>query len=554
MLQHLHIQNFAIISTLDIDFANGFSVITGETGAGKSIILGALSLLMGERADSKLISEGEQKCVIEAQFELPGSGDEDLQQLFETAQLDYDNACIIRRELTANGKSRAFVNDTPVQLSTLKQISGRLVDIHSQHQNLLLRDDDFQLSIIDTLAHNKEARDSYSALYAQHCCLLSQLRDAQSKRAKAQEDADYINFQLTQLRQAQLKSGELEQLEAELMQLTHAEDISLALGAAVDMIENGNMLEQINDLLTRLRQAKDYHSECLSLYQRLQEVEIELKDMGNDATKAIEHIEYNPERLAEVSSRIDTVNTLLHKHHASSVDELIQLRDSLEKSENDNTELEILIDQLTKQLASIDEQLAKVARQLSLSRKQTAPSVAERLVALLARLGMQNAKVDVQFKPTQQPTPSGTDIVTFLFSANKNQTLRPIAQVASGGEMARLMLSLKSLIADRQTTETIIFDEIDTGVSGEVASNMGRMMQQMATHRQIIAITHLPQIAALGSAHYKVYKEDNANRTETQISQLNKEQRILELAALLSGENITSEAIRNAEVLIKDVK
>ena len=550
MLEHLHIQNYAIISQMDIDFSSGFSVITGETGAGKSIIMGALSLLMGERADSKAITEGEQKCVIEAQFSLSPSSCDFFRKLFHELELDFETEIILRRELTGNGKSRAFVNDTPVQLAALRQISTKLVDIHSQHQNLLLREDDFQLALIDSMAGNNDLLDEYSLLYSEYKNLCAQLIDAKKQFEKATQDADYIAFQLNQLNEARLQTGELEALEQEQQQLTHTEEITQSLNAIGDMLEQGNVLSSINDTIYRLRQTKKYHSGCATLHDRIQSVQVELKDIQNDAARLAEKTEYDPVRLEAVESRIDLLNSLLHKHHRQNIDELITLRESLAQSVADTGNLEDRISDLTRQIENYEKKLSAIAGKLSAARHKIAQPLTEQLTALLTRLGIHNAVVDIQFRQTDTLTEKGTDTAVVLFAANKNQTPRPIAQVASGGEMARLMLSMKSLIADNDVTETVIFDEIDAGVSGEIASNMGRIMLQMAQSRQIIAITHLPQIAAIGQRHYRVFKTDNAQRTETHIALLDSGQRINEVASLLSGENITNEALLNAKALL----
>lgn len=549
MLQHLYIQNFALISHLDIDLYPGFSVLTGETGAGKSIILGALGLILGERADSRTITEGEHRCVIEATFTLELDNTRHVvRQILSQNDIDNDDTLILRRELTDNGRSRAFINDTPVQLSTLRQAASVLIDIHSQHQNLLLRDSDFQLSVVDTIAQNQTLLNQYRQTFNNYKEQQRRLEQLQQADLKAREEADYLQFQYDQLKNANLQDGELEDIEAEHMQLTHAEDIKRALFEAANLLSEESTQASVKEAIAQLRQASRY-SDKSQLIERLESLYIELKDIHNETQRDADDIDYDPERLQIVEERLDTLNSLLLKHHKQTIAELIELRDSLQQQLLSQSKLADEIQQLQKQIAQLHAELDTLATQLTTRRLDVREQICQQLLQRLEQLGMRNANVDISITTTEL-NENGHDLLQFLFAGNKNQTLRPIAQVASGGEIARLMLSLKSLTAQQLALETIIFDEIDTGVSGEVASNMGNIMRQMAQSRQIITITHLPQIAAKGQHHYKVYKQDNEQRTETHMTLLGQEQRTDEIATLLSGQDITQAARDNAKALL----
>ena len=547
MLTHLHIQNYALISSLDIDFSGGFSVITGETGAGKSIILGALALIRGERADIRSITEGETKAVVEAQFDITGYN---LKPLFEDNNLDYDNTCIIRRELMQNGKSRAFVNDTPVSLSVLRSLSDRLIDIHSQHENLLLRDDSFQLSVVDAVADNETQLQEYTKAYETYKATEQQLDALLKQAAKSREDADYVEFQYKQLDEAQLISGEETALEQELQLLEHAEEIKTALETTVGLLDNESTgaLTTIKESLSALRRVAQYLPQELT--ERLNSAYIELGDITDEAQHINERTEFDPQRLMQTQERLDMLNTLMQKHHCQTTDQLIALRDELQQQLLKNDSFDEEINTLRVRLDKEKQVLTAAAKVLTDTRLAATSPIADRLQQQLLRLGIAHAKIQVSITETEDFTPTGKDLVQFLFAANLNQTLRPVADVASGGEIARLMLTIKALTAAQKGLPTIIFDEVDTGVSGEVADNMGIVMKQMAQSRQIIAITHLPQIAAKGNAHYKVYKQDTDTRTETHIRQLTPTERVTEIATLLSGENITEAAISNAKELL----
>ncbi len=548
MLRHLHIENYALITHLDIDFSAGFSTITGETGAGKSIIIGALGLLMGARADSKAITEGEQKCVIEGEFGVEEYG---LESLFEEYDLDYSDVCTIRRELSQNGKSRSFVNDTPVTLAPLKELSARLIDIHSQHENLLLTDHGFGLKVVDSVAQNATEREAYSAAFKAYRETQKQLEALEEEAAESAKNADYVAYQWKELSEAQLKSGEKEELEAEEQKLVHAEEIQSGLAGALQLLdgEQASVLMQLRECVSQLRNASRYLDKESDLAERTESAAIELRDIADTVNHLAEETEANPNRLSFVQERLDTLNSLLQKHHQEDVDALIQLRNELEQQIGRNDSFELEIKQLEKVLAEQTKQLEHAAKALSETRKSVVGHIKERLESQLVSLGIAHAQVAIELHETSEYGMSGKDEAIILFAANKNQTLRRVQDVASGGEIARLMLCIKALMLHQQPT--IIFDEVDTGVSGEVASKMGEIMLQMASGRQIIAITHLPQIAAKGEQQYSVYKEDSAVRTETKIRQLDENERVTAIAKLLSGEGVSEAALENAKTLLR---
>ena len=506
MLTHLHIRNYALISHLDIDFHEGFSVMTGETGAGKSIILGALNLVMGARADIKSITEGEERCVIEATF------GEDL---------------IIRRELSANGRSRSFVNDEIVTQTELKALARQLIDIHSQHESLMIGDDLFQIQVVDAIAGNTAEREAYSQAYISYQEAIATLREAQALAKKAQADADYLQWQYTQLLEAQLVAGEIEELEEEEYRLSHAEEIQTALAQALQQLDSDNgALSLIHS--TRLSDADS------ALAERIDSVEIELKDIVSDIQRLYERTERDPMRLEQVQERISMLQTLMKKHRVQTVDQLITLRDELaiqvQRIENIDEDLA----RLQAEVDTAHSALSIAADALTASRLEPCNLIASRLVEDMVRLGVPHAKVAVDIQPTNDFSETGKDNVQFLFAANLNQSLRRVAEVASGGEISRLMLCIKALIASSNGLPTIIFDEIDTGVSGAIASQMGEIMRQMAQSRQIITITHLPQVAARCEQHYLVYKEDTDVRTETHIRQLSAQEHDMEIEKMRS--------------------
>ena len=522
MLKHLHIQNYALISHLDIDFEDGFSVLTGETGAGKSIILGALALVLGARADSKAITDGEDKCIIEAEF----------------------SDCIIRRELYANGKSRSFVDDSVVTLQELKSLANRLIDIHSQHANLLIENADFQLEVVDAVAQNESLRSEYSTHYEAYMSEVEALHQLQNLAKKSQQDADYIQYRFGLLDEANLQEGELEDLEQEQYTLSHAEEIRAALQTAVEAL-NGEQGSAIEALRTcRLEEAAP------ELQERIDSARIELRDIYEEAERKMNNTEMDPARLEWVEERIGILEELKRKFSAESVEALIAIRDELAQQVNRLDSFDFDIEQAKKQVEAAKAVLTQAAAKLTKSRQSVLNQICTGLVDGLKRLGVAHAKVEIPLLATEDFTPNGCDEVQILFAANLNQSLRNVSEVASGGEISRLMLCVKALIASTKGLPTIIFDEIDTGVSGNIATQMALIMREMATHRQIIAITHLPQIAALGAHHYKVYKADTATRTETHICRLTEDERITEIASMLSGNNPTQEALANAKQLL----
>ena len=539
MLRHLHIQNYALISRLDIDFEEGFSVLTGETGAGKSIILGALALVLGARADSKAITDGEDKCIIEATFDVQR---DDVQWTKDDVQCTKE--MIIRRELYANGKSRSFVDDSLVTLQELKGLANKLIDIHSQHANLLIENADFQLEVVDTIACNEAQLSAYSAQYERYTAAVEQLHHLQALAKKSRQDADYIQYRYQLLSEANLQTGELEELENEQYQLSHAEEIQAALQTAIEAIqgEQGSAIEALR--MCRLDDA------ATELQERIESTRIELQDIAEEAERKLSHIEMDPQRLQWVEERIASLEELLHKFNAESLDELIAMRDELAEQVNRMDSFEFDIAQAQKAVDTERAALTKASAVLTKSRQAVLPQICERLITNLKRLGVAHAKVEMPISPTEDFTPNGCDEVQMLFAANLNQSLRAVSEVASGGEISRLMLCLKALIASTKGLPTIIFDEIDTGVSGDIATQMASIMREMSAHRQIIAITHLPQIAAQGEHHYKVYKADTDKRTETHISRLTETERITEIASMLSGANVSDAAMKTARELL----
>ena len=503
MLTHLHIRNYALISHLDIDFHDGFSVMTGETGAGKSIILGALNLVMGARADIKSITEGEERCIIEATFSSP-------------------QEIIIRRELTANGRSRSFVNDEVVTQGELKALARELIDIHSQHESLMIGDDLFQIQVVDAIAGNTAERDAYEQAYHAYLQAMVALREAQDLAKKAQADADYMQWQYNQLAEAQLMAGEMEDLEEEEYRLSHAEEIQASLAQALQQLDSDHgALSLIHS--TRLTDADS------ALAERLDSVEIELKDIVSDIQRIYDHTERDPMRLEQVQERLSMLQTLMKKHHVQTIEELISQRDQLAEQVQRLENMDEEIEQLRTRSQQTKDAAEHAATQLSQSRQGVCDKIAAQLIADMQRLGVAHANVAVDIQPLEDFSETGKDNVQFMFAANLNQSLRRVAEVASGGEISRLMLCIKALIASTKGLPTIIFDEIDTGVSGAIASQMGEIMRQMADSRQIITITHLPQVAARGEHHYLVYKEDTAIRTETHIRQLSAAEHEMEI-------------------------
>ena len=553
MLQSIHIQNYALIESLDIDFHSGFSVITGETGAGKSIILGAIGLLVGQRADIKAIKTGANKCIVEARFNISSY---QLEAFFEEHDLEYeDGECILRRELLASGKSRAFINDTPASLAQMKALGEKLIDVHSQHQNLLLNHEDFQLSVIDILANDEEQLTAYKALYQDYKRTSRELAQLIEQAEKSRQDEDYISFQVNQLEEANLQSGEQEELEQEAETLSHAEDIKASLYKVDQLMasDDTTLLSVTKECMQALQGISRVFAPAQEWIDRLESCYIELKDLANDVSSAGEDVEYNPTRLEFVNDRLNLIYTLQQKHHVSSVDELISIAKELRTQLDAITSSDDRIQELTRQKEDLYNKVKASARLLTDMRTIAAQEIEKQMQAYLVPLGMPNVRFAVELNPRKEPDGTGMDYVNFLFSANKNGTLQQVASIASGGEIARVMLSLKAMIAGAVKLPTIIFDEIDTGVSGSIAEKMAFIMQEMGqADRQVISITHLPQIAARGAHHYKVYKEDTETGTNSHIRPLTHEERINEIANMLSGATLTEAALNNAKALLNN--
>lgn len=551
MLQTLTIDNYALIAHLELRLDRGFMVLTGETGAGKSIIMGALSLILGGRADAKAVRTGATKCVVEATFDVTELG---LGAFFAECDLEYDAAAtIIRREIYATGKSRAFVNDVPVQLSMLKALGERLIDIHSQHQNLLLGRDTFQREVIDTMAANQYELGQYRAQYGELTALRRRIADLRAEAARAAGEADYMRYQFAQLSDAELRDGELEELEQEQELLSHAEDIKSGLLAVADALEGDgrSIVADLRALTDRARRVADLWPEAREVAERLESDYIDLEDIAREVGSRAEAVAYDPARLSYVEERLATLYGLMKKHGRDTLAGLIALRDELDERLQHLDGSDGLIAELGQQEARLAESTAKCAAALTASRRKAAADFERRLAERVAYLGMPNVRFEAQVTPLPDFTPSGADAVAFLFSANKNQPLKPAGEVASGGEISRLMLAIKALVASARTLPTVVFDEIDTGVSGQIAERMGDVMRSMSAHLQVVTITHLPQVAALADAQFRVYKEDTADDTQTHITRLEGEERVAELARMLSGASLTDEALANARVLLR---
>ncbi len=560
MIKRLYIQNYALIERLDITFEPSFSVITGETGAGKSIMLGALGLLLGQRADSKAIRQGATKCVIEAHFDLSQTP---FQAFFQQNGLDYDDDCILRREVNASGKSRAFINDTPVQLGMMKELGDKLIDIHSQHQNLMLDNEGFQLDVLDILAHHDKQLMEYKQLYKKWVGARKDLQNLEEEAERNKADEDYVRFQLSQLQETRLQADEQEVLEQEAEMLTHAEDIKTALYESAGLLDGDerSLLQELKDCRSALQGISKVYPAAGELAERLDSSYIELKDIADELASQEERVEFNPARLEEVNDRLNTIYSLQKKHHVETVGELLDLQADYEQRLNSITSSDDQIQELKKHCELLYKELLAEAKILTKHRQEAAKQVEKRMQQMLMPLGMPHVRFKVDLEQRKEPDANGMDSVRFLFSANKNGTLQDIAHVASGGEIARVMLSIKAMLAGEARFSTIIFDEIDTGVSGEIAARMANMMEQMATGgydekllqggRQVISITHLPQIAAKGKVHYKVYKKDNEHETVSQIRRLTPEERVEEIAHMLSGEKLSEAALQNARELLK---
>ena len=551
MLKHLYIKNFTLIDELDIELRQGFSVITGETGAGKSIVLGAIALLLGQRADPKTIKYGADKCIIEAHFDLSRYGMDDF---FKDNDIENDpEDCIIRRELMASGKSRAFINDTPVQLTMLKELGERLVDVHSQHQNLLLNKQDFQLGVLDIIAEDSQQLAKYQEIFRQYQHVRQELEALKERIERDRQNADFLQFQCDELTQAGLVEGEQEELEQKNDTMSHSEEIKSALYDADNALgaEQIGVVANLRSALSSMKRIEKVYPAAEELVQRMDSSYIELKDISEEISGYLEDIDFDPSEMEAVVNRLDRLYDLEKKYHADSIGELIEKRDELRKQLDCIENSDEALHDLQQKLIALKESADKEAVVLTNIRSKSAKKIEKEMNSKLVPLGMPNVRFAIQMT-TADLDINGQDKVAFLFSANASTPLQPVSQVASGGEIARVMLSLKAMISGAVKLPTIIFDEIDTGVSGKMAEKMVEMMQEMGEHgRQVISITHLPQIAALGSTHYKVEKKETATGTTSSMSELTAEQRVLEIAQMLSGSDVSEAAIQNAKQLLR---
>ena len=554
MLKHLYIKNFALIDILDIDLYPGFSVITGETGAGKSIVLGAIGLLLGQRADLKTLKQGAERCVIEAHFDLSRY---DMKDFFDENDIEYDaNDCIIRRELTAAGKSRAFINDTPVQLSMLKELGERLVDVHSQHQNLLLNKQDFQMSVLDIIADDAKELADYKASYDAYHQAANELEALKEEIERNRQNVDFLQFQYQELEGARLNIGEQEELEQKSDTMTHAEDIKSALYTADNALQadETGIVSQLRSALNAMKGISRVFSEAEELATRMDSTYIELKDIAQEVGSLLGNVDFDPAELDHINERLDRLYDLQKKYHAEDTKGLIALRDSLKEQLDHIDNSDETLRERAQQVEQLKAQCQQKADTLTKLRTKAAKKVETEMQQRLVPLGMPNIRFQVSISK-ENLAANGQDKVAYLFSANTSTPLQPVSQVASGGEIARVMLSLKAMISGAVKLPTIIFDEIDTGVSGKIAEKMAEIMYEMGSHeRQVISITHLPQIAALGAAHYKVEKEETPQGTTSRMEILSPEERITEIAQMLSGSKVTEAAIQNAKQLLRLAK
>ena len=552
MLRSLYIQNYALIEKLDISFSSGFSVITGETGAGKSIILGAIGLLLGQRADVKAIRVGASKCIIEARFDISAYG---MQPFFEENELEYEEECILRREVSASGKSRAFINDTPASLAQMKELGELLIDVHSQHQNLLLNKEGFQLNVLDILSHNEEALFAYQHIFGAWKQAQQDLEALVARANQDKSDEDYIRFQLEQLEEAHLSAGEQEELEQEADTLSHAEEIKAGLYRVGQTLysDEGGLLSGLKECLNTMLGLQRVYPVAGELAERMESTYIELKDISQEVSGKEDEIEFNPERLDEVNERLNLIYTLQQKHRVSTVGELLALTDEYAAKLSAITSSDEHIEELKARCDALYNKVKKQAAVLTKARTAAAREVEKQMAARLVPLGMPNVRFQVEIGARKEPGIHGADTVNFLFSANKNGALQSVSSVASGGEIARVMLSIKAMIAGAVKLPTIVFDEIDTGVSGKASVRIAQKMKQMSKTAQVITVTHLAQIAAYADEHLKIEKKDDGQRTFTTVTELDEKGRIEELARLLGGD-IASSAVATAKDMLVSAK
>lgn len=549
MLTSLTIKNYALIDHIQVDFNQGLTIITGETGAGKSVLLGGLSLILGKRADLNHVKDNSKKCVIEAVFDLQNYN---LKPLFEAEDLDYEPLTIIRREILPSGKSRAFVNDTPVTLNALQTLGARILDIHSQHQTLQLVDDDYQFQVVDALAANGSLLQNYQKDLAQFKSFSKKLQDLKLQQKEAEKELDYNLFLLNELEEAQLVEGELQSLEEEYETLNNVETLQEGLQYAQELLNNEELgiLSNLRALKQNLTKLVEVSSQYQSIFERVDSCLIELDDILLEVDQLKDQLEADPNRLETVNNKLKSIHDLMHKHTVSSISELIAIKENLKNKVDGTHNLENEIDTLQKSLKTQELQLHKIAKQLHDRREKAIPKLKERLEAVLAKLGMPNAKFNIDLEWTDTFLEHGSDRLKILFTANKGGKFNELKKAASGGELSRIMLAIKSILADYTHLPTIIFDEIDTGVSGEISNKMALIMKQMSKSMQVFTITHLPQIAAKGDTHYKVFKKEQNGRTETSLKQLNEEERILEIAQMLDGATLSDSALQHAKQLL----
>ena len=549
MLQSLNIENYALINKLEIQFYKGFSIITGETGAGKSILLDALGLVMGQRADINVLKDKEKKCVVEAVFDI---AEYKLKSFFEQNELDYDSQTIIRRQILPNGKSRAFVNDNPVNLNLLKDLCLQLIDIHSQHENLQLSNNAFQLKVVDIMANHQSLLSDYEAIYQQYKTTQKELSHLIDEVEKARKEYDFFQHQFDELDKAKLVAGEVEELESELATLTHAEEIKLNLLKTSQNLQFNeiNVIDTLKECMVVLQNIQQFYPAAQQFAERIEVAYIDLKDIANETTLLGNDVDYNQERAEFVNERLDLIFSLQKKNRVDNVQSLIDIRNLLATKLNDIFTADERIAELNKQIDALHSNALNLATQITKNRKIAGAKIEKHIIGQLKQLGIPNTSFHIEISQLQQLSKTGNDNVNFLFSANKNVPLQDITKVASGGELSRVMLCIKALISQYTALPTIIFDEIDTGVSGDIADKMGNILKEMANNMQVMNITHLPQIASKGHFHYLVYKQDNKNSTFSSIKLLNSEERIIEIAKMLSGKNLTDAALNNAKALL----
>ena len=551
MITRLSVKNFAIIDDLNLEFNKGLTIITGETGAGKSILLGALKLILGERADLQQLNDSSKKCIIEAHFDVSKLN---LNSFFEEFELDYEDESIFRRELLPSGKSRAFINDTPVTLSRLKTFGDFLIDIHSQFNTQDLLDNNYQLQILDAYSSQLDEIKAYQKLYNIWNKQKSELKSLKEKFSQKEKEADYKQFLLEELMHANLKSGELDELEKEFSELENIEEIQLNLSEIINKLDSPEIgiLSQLNESIGQLSKISGFGKEFEDFQNRMNSVQIELNDLKNEMSYKLDTLEANPEKLNELNERINLIHDLLTKHKVNTIDELIEIKEQLGEDEFDLHQLKDKIEGLNQQIEETEKDLEKFAQKISAQRKKSIPIVEKELLDSLSKLGMENSSLKFELKPRKEFSPNGKDEIEFLFSANKGMKLQPLGKAISGGERSRLMLAVKKSLAGKLELPTLVLDEIDTGVSGKVANEVGNMMKEMSKNIQLISITHLPQVAAKANQHFRVQKKTSSDKTLTEVIELSEEQRIREIAELISGSDITETALSQAEELIKN--